>query len=182
MRGRISCPMAVTWGGIVSGILAAPALDSFDPWWSSTGAAVARARAATASSFSCPGSAARVLPAWLRKTRRAWFFGRRSSSRPQSAHGFRLPSIPFLLRARDVRRVSGSTVGAPSAVRPIEATAKLPLGAFPLPCSVGWLSYGRQTVGLILRQKLPTGLCLAFRASQSKPRFCPLGWGCGTDN
>jgi leader peptidase (prepilin peptidase) / N-methyltransferase len=38
-------PNAVTWGGIASGILAAPALDSLSPWWSSAGTAIVRATA-----------------------------------------------------------------------------------------------------------------------------------------
>lgn len=37
-------PDIITWGAIVSGILAAPALDSFEPWLS-TGTATARALA-----------------------------------------------------------------------------------------------------------------------------------------
>jgi leader peptidase (prepilin peptidase)/N-methyltransferase len=36
-------PDTVTWGGILSGVLVAPALDKFSPWWISAGSAVARA-------------------------------------------------------------------------------------------------------------------------------------------
>ena len=124
-------PDAVTWGGIVSGILAAPALDPFNPWWSSAGAAIARA-AATASALAL----LRGCYAWLRK-REGLGFG---DVKLAAAVGAWLPlaSIPFCfvlatcagLVAVLLARLRGQT---------IESTAKLPFGAFL--CPALWLAF-----------------------------------------
>jgi leader peptidase (prepilin peptidase)/N-methyltransferase len=124
-------PDAVTWGGIVSGILAAAALDSFDPWWESAGAAIVRA-AACASALAL----LRLSYGWLRN-REGLGFG---DVKLAAAVGAWLPvaAIPACF-ALATGAALATVLLARMCGRRIDGTAKLPLGAFL--CPALWLVF-----------------------------------------
>jgi leader peptidase (prepilin peptidase)/N-methyltransferase len=118
-------PNAVTWGAIVSGILAAPALDSLSPWWISGGAAIARATATALALLLL-----RWCYAWLR-AREGLGLG---DVKLAAAVGAWLPAvcIPFcfaLATCSALVAVGLACIRGES----INATAKLPFGAFLCP-------------------------------------------------
>jgi leader peptidase (prepilin peptidase) / N-methyltransferase len=118
-------PNTITWGGIVSGILAAPALDSFDSWWVSAGAGLVRAAGTAAALF---------MLRWCYTRLRAREGLGLGDVKLAAAVGAWLPAacIPFCfalaacsaLVAAGIARLSGES---------IDATAKLPFGAFLCP-------------------------------------------------
>jgi leader peptidase (prepilin peptidase)/N-methyltransferase len=124
-------PDAVTWGGIVSGILAAVALNSFDPWWTSAGTAVMRA-AATAFALAL----LRWCYGWLRN-REGLGFG---DVKLAAAVGAWLPvaAIPACFALATCAALT-TVLLARLRGRRIDGTAKLPLGAFL--CPALWLVF-----------------------------------------
>ncbi len=123
-------PDTVTWGGITLGILAAPALDPFEPWLSAE-ASVARA-AGTALAL--------VLLRWCY----GWLRGREGVGfgdvKLAAAVGAWLPlaSIPFCFA---LATCSALAIVMLERLRgeKIDATAKLPFGAFL--CPALWLVF-----------------------------------------
>jgi leader peptidase (prepilin peptidase) / N-methyltransferase len=124
-------PDAVTWGGVVSGILAAAALNSFDPWWESAGAAIVRA-AASASALAL----LRYSYGWLRN-REGLGFG---DVKLAAAVGAWLPvaAIPACF-ALATGAALATVLLAGMCGKRIDGTAKLPLGAFL--CPALWLVF-----------------------------------------
>jgi leader peptidase (prepilin peptidase)/N-methyltransferase len=124
-------PNAVTWGGIVSGILAAPALDSLSPWWISAGEAIVRATVTAVALLLL-----RWCYAWLR-AREGLGLG---DVKLAAAVGAWLPAafIPICfalatcsaLSAVALARIRGES---------INTTSKLPFGAFL--CPALWLVF-----------------------------------------
>jgi leader peptidase (prepilin peptidase)/N-methyltransferase len=123
-------PDTVTWGGITLGILAAPVLNPFDPWLSA-GAAVARA-AGTALAL--------VLLRWaygLLRSREGLGFG---DVKLAAAVGAWLPlaAIPFCFALATCSALVTVILGRLRG-ESIDATAKLPFGAFL--CPALWLVF-----------------------------------------
>jgi leader peptidase (prepilin peptidase) / N-methyltransferase len=122
-------PNAVTWGGIASGILAAPALDSLSPWWSSAGTAIVRATATAVALLLL-----RWCYTWLR-AREGLGLG---DVKLAAAVGAWLPaaSIPLCFA---LATCSALVVVALARIRGerVDSTAKLPFGAFLCPALCG---------------------------------------------
>lgn len=123
-------PDIITWGGIVSGILAAPALDPFEPWLS-TGAAMARAMG-TALALALLRSCYAGL-----KRREGLGFG---DIKLAAAVGAWLPlaAIPFCFALATASALV-SVVLARLRGKRIDPTMKLPFGAFL--CPALWLIF-----------------------------------------
>ena len=123
-------PNIVTWGGVVSGILAAPALDPFEPWLS-TGAAMTRA-AGTALALAL----IRASYAGLRG-REGLGFG---DIKLAAAVGAWLPlsAIPLCFALATASALV-SVILARLRGEKIDATMKLPFGAFL--CPALWLIF-----------------------------------------
>jgi leader peptidase (prepilin peptidase) / N-methyltransferase len=125
-------PDTVTYGGIALGILAAPAIEPFEPWQSTTAAAGARA-AATAFAL--------LLLRWcyarLRGGREGLGFG---DIKLAAAVGAWLPlaSVPFCFALATCAALI-MVVSAWMRGESINATAKLPFGAFL--CPALWLVF-----------------------------------------
>jgi leader peptidase (prepilin peptidase) / N-methyltransferase len=124
-------PNAVTWGGIASGILIAPALDSLSPWWSSAGAGVVRATA-TAVAFLL----LRWCYTWLR-AREGLGLG---DVKLAAAAGAWLPaaSIPLCFALATCSALVAVALAGIRGER-VDSTAKLPFGAFL--CPALWLVF-----------------------------------------
>ncbi len=123
-------PDAVTWGGIASGILAASALNPFEPWLSA-GAAVARALGTAVAVVLLRWGYARI------RGREGLGFGDVKLAAAVGAWPplalipfcFALATCPALVTVMFARLRGGS----------IDATAKLPFGAFL--CPALWLVF-----------------------------------------
>jgi leader peptidase (prepilin peptidase)/N-methyltransferase len=124
-------PDAVTCGGIVSGILAAPALDSFNPWCVSAGAAVVRAT----------GTAVALLVLrWCYARLRAREGLGLGDVKLAAAVGAWLPAA-FIPLCFALATCSALVAVAFARVRgeSVDAAAKLPFGAFL--CPALWLVF-----------------------------------------
>ncbi len=123
-------PDAVTWGGIAFGILAAPALNPFEPWLS-TGAAVARAAGTAFALVLLRWSYARI------RDREGLGFG---DIKLAAAVGAWLPLafIPFCFALATCSALV-TVMFARLRGESIDATAKLPFGAFL--CPALWLVF-----------------------------------------
>jgi leader peptidase (prepilin peptidase)/N-methyltransferase len=124
-------PNAVTWGGIASGILAAPALDSLSPWWSSAGTAIVRATATAVALLLL-----RWCYTWLR-AREGLGLG---DVKLAAAVGAWLPaaSIPLCFALATCSALVAVALARIRGER-VDSTAKLPFGAFL--CPALWLVF-----------------------------------------
>jgi leader peptidase (prepilin peptidase) / N-methyltransferase len=131
-------PDSVTWGGLVSGIIAAAALGPLDPW-SSAGAAMMRA-AGTAGALAL----LRISYARLRG-REGLGFG---DVKLAAAVGAWLPlaSIPVCFALATCAALVTVLVAFVRGQR-VDATAKLPLGAFL--CPTLWLVFYADQLGIL---------------------------------
>jgi leader peptidase (prepilin peptidase)/N-methyltransferase len=118
-------PDFATWGSMFAGIFISPALDAVGPWWSSAAAAAARA-AVTASAL----VALRACYGWLRN-REGLGFG---DVKLAAAVGAWLPLafIPFCFALASCAALVAVMMSQLRG-RSIEATSKLPFGAFLCP-------------------------------------------------
>jgi leader peptidase (prepilin peptidase)/N-methyltransferase len=124
-------PDAVTWGGTLSGILVAPALDSFNPWWIGAGEGVMRAAGTAAALFLVRWCYGRL------RAREGLGFG---DVKLAAVVGAWLPAacIPLCFALATCSALLAVAIAGLRG-EGIHATAKLPLGAFL--CPALWLVF-----------------------------------------